>query len=94
METIENIQYYRYRTAWAKNYFLEIPRNWVKELEEELCKKVGVRPDNHTTFRFKFNPNGGFFGFSVNGKYLWGEIVVTFHDGNAYFSREIDIRNW
>lgn len=69
------VKQYPYRTARVFERFFEIPRDQVRQLEEQLADAAGVRMDNHTVYEITSEDG--------NVMYIW------FHDLSAYFGSKL-----
>lgn len=82
------VKRYGYRQARPKKFLFSIPRIWVKDLEEELCKQAGKFMDNHVTFVFQVkNPHEI---ISYNPMDFHCLVSVFFTDLTAIFGIGID----
>lgn len=68
-----------YRTALVKDIFLTLPRELLKELEEQLAELAGQRPDNHTVYELT-QPRG--------------TTYIFFNDFSVNFATSIEVRSW
>jgi hypothetical protein len=78
------IKYYAYRTAYARDIFMRLPRTMVAPLETELAKQAGksaTMKDNHTVYGFRTSRSGK-------------PIYVMFSSGSAYFGNSVLEQVW
>ena len=75
---------HRYRTAYATDVFLELPRELFREMERMLAEKAGTIPDNHTVYEVVYD--------RIRGKKEKTYIMCS--DFKVRFGRTILIKDW
>ena len=82
MATIQgSVMQYPYRKAFVADPFLSIPRELLKELEENLAAAAGVRADNHTVYEFVQDKDKP-------------PLYIMFSDFTVTFAHAVDARSW
>lgn len=80
MFDVRVVKHYPYRAAMVRERLAVIPRELVRDFEEHLATKSGVRPDNHTCYTLTDMYDQTF--------------SVMFHDFVCIFGKSVEERRW
>lgn len=83
-ETVRGqVKCFPYRSARVGDTLLTVPRDSVKELEEQLAQKAGVSRDNHVVYEI-----------TQSDQFDQGPVYVLFSDNYARFGKTVVERSW